>query len=64
MARFFIDRPIFAWVIAIVIMLAGLAFVYWLRAKTEERHLASIDPAYAIYTDEVRQRHRRWLGFK
>ena len=24
MARFFIDRPIFAWVIAIVIMLAGL----------------------------------------
>ena len=23
MARFFIDRPIFAWVIAIVIMLAG-----------------------------------------
>jgi len=24
MARFFIDRPIFAWVIAIVIMLGGL----------------------------------------
>lgn len=24
MARYFIDRPIFAWVIAIVIMLAGL----------------------------------------
>ena len=23
MARFFIDRPIFAWVIALVIMLAG-----------------------------------------
>ncbi|ENE1254321.1 MULTISPECIES: efflux RND transporter permease subunit, partial [Stenotrophomonas] len=23
MARFFIDRPIFAWVIAIIIMLAG-----------------------------------------
>ena len=23
MARFFIDRPIFAWVIAIVLMLAG-----------------------------------------
>ena len=23
MARFFIDRPIFAWVIAIVVMLAG-----------------------------------------
>lgn len=27
MARFFIDRPIFAWVIAIVIMLAGLASI-------------------------------------
>jgi multidrug efflux pump subunit AcrB len=25
MARFFIDRPIFAWVIAIIIMLAGAA---------------------------------------
>ena len=24
MARFFIDRPIFAWVIAIMVMLAGL----------------------------------------
>ena len=24
MARFFIDRPIFAWVIALVLMLAGL----------------------------------------
>jgi multidrug efflux pump len=24
MSRFFIDRPIFAWVIAIVIMLAGV----------------------------------------
>ena len=24
MARFFIDRPIFAWVIAIIIMLAGI----------------------------------------
>jgi multidrug efflux pump len=23
MARFFIDRPIFAWVIAIIVMLAG-----------------------------------------
>jgi protein-S-isoprenylcysteine O-methyltransferase Ste14 len=41
-------------------MLAGLCFVYWLRARTEERHLASIDPAYAIYAEEIRQRHRRW----
>jgi HAE1 family hydrophobic/amphiphilic exporter-1 len=30
MARFFIDRPIFAWVIAIVIMLAGLASIFTL----------------------------------
>jgi len=42
-------------------MLAGLGFVYWLRARTEERHLASIDPAYSIYAGEIRQRHRRWL---
>jgi multidrug efflux pump subunit AcrB len=30
LARFFIDRPIFAWVISIVIVLAGLAAVYLL----------------------------------
>ncbi|MCB1051880.1 MAG: efflux RND transporter permease subunit [Acidobacteria bacterium] len=30
MARFFIDRPIFAWVIAIVIMLAGALAIYTL----------------------------------
>ena len=30
MARFFIDRPIFAWVIAIVIMLAGCLAIYGL----------------------------------
>jgi HAE1 family hydrophobic/amphiphilic exporter-1/multidrug efflux pump len=29
-ARFFIDRPIFAWVIAIIIMLAGLASIFTL----------------------------------
>ena len=28
MARFFIDRPIFAWVIAIVMMLAGALSIY------------------------------------
>lgn len=44
------------------LMLAGLAFIYWIRARTEERHLASIDSAYGIYADEVRSRHRRWLG--
>jgi multidrug efflux pump len=30
MARFFIDRPVFAWVISIVIVLAGLAAVWFL----------------------------------
>src|SRR6202049_913293 len=30
MARFFIDRPVFAWVISIVIVLAGLASVFFL----------------------------------
>src|SRR5262245_4913296 len=30
MARFFIDRPIFAWVIAIVIMLGGLLALFQL----------------------------------
>src|SRR3954470_2135377 len=30
MAKFFIDRPIFAWVIAIVLMLAGIAAIFTL----------------------------------
>ncbi|HWU66094.1 MAG TPA: efflux RND transporter permease subunit, partial [Methylophilus sp.] len=30
MAYFFIQRPIFAWVIAIVIMLAGIGAIKWL----------------------------------
>src|ERR1700756_969761 len=30
MAKFFIDRPIFAWVIAIILMLAGIASVFTL----------------------------------
>jgi multidrug efflux pump subunit AcrB len=30
MPRFFIDRPIFAWVIAIIIMLAGILSLYTL----------------------------------
>jgi hydrophobe/amphiphile efflux-1 (HAE1) family protein len=33
MARFFIDRPIFAWVIAIVIMLAGVASILQLSLE-------------------------------
>jgi protein-S-isoprenylcysteine O-methyltransferase Ste14 len=45
-------------------MLAGLSFVYWLRAKTEERNLSSMDPAYSMYAEQIRQRHRRWLRFQ
>ncbi|MDD5167197.1 MAG: efflux RND transporter permease subunit, partial [Syntrophales bacterium] len=30
MSRFFIDRPIFAWVIAIIIMLAGILAIFTL----------------------------------
>ena len=30
MAKFFIDRPVFAWVISIIIMLAGLLSVFQL----------------------------------
>ena len=30
MAKFFIDRPIFAWVIAIILMLAGAAAIFTL----------------------------------
>ena len=31
--RFFIDRPIFAWVIAIIIMLAGVGAIYTLPTE-------------------------------
>ena len=30
MAKFFIDRPIFAWVIAIILMLSGIASIFTL----------------------------------
>ena len=32
-SRIFIDRPIFAWVIAIIIMLAGLGSIYTLPVE-------------------------------
>ena len=44
-----------------MLMLAGLSFVYWVRAKTEERNLSSLDLAYATYSENIRARHRRWL---
>ena len=30
MARFFIDRPVFAWVLAIITMMAGVLAIYTL----------------------------------
>ncbi|MCL2877117.1 MAG: efflux RND transporter permease subunit, partial [Betaproteobacteria bacterium] len=33
MARFFIDRPIFAWVIAILIMMAGVLSIFTLPVQ-------------------------------
>ena len=42
MSRFFIERPIFAWVVAIVIMLAVLPIMVWnirqARAETRGGH--------------------------
>ena len=37
-----------------------LAGVYYMRAKTEERHLRSIGPEYDIYARHVSQ---NWEGF-
>ncbi len=30
LSKFFLDRPVFAWVIAIILMIAGLLAIYWL----------------------------------
>ncbi|MAM34652.1 MAG: hydrophobe/amphiphile efflux-1 family RND transporter, partial [Micavibrio sp.] len=45
MARFFIDRPVFAWVIAIVIMLAGVLSI---RALPIEQYPKVAPPTVAI----------------
>ena len=45
MSRFFIDRPIFAWVIAIVIMLAGLLSI---KALPIAQYPAIAPPAISI----------------
>lgn len=45
MARFFIDRPVFAWVIAIVIMLAGVLAI---RALPVEQYPKVAPPTVAI----------------
>ena len=45
MARFFIDRPVFAWVIAIIIMLAGVLSI---RALPIEQYPKVAPPTVAI----------------
>ena len=57
LARFFVDRPIFAWVIAIVIMLAGaLLFAltfFFISIACDYRYLVFLDfaaMAGALYT--------------
>jgi hypothetical protein len=41
------------------VMLCG---VYYLRAKTEERHLRSIGPEYDVYAKQVRQNWKNLIG--
>ena len=55
LARFFVDRPIFAWVIAIVIMLAGTASITSLPVA---QYPDVAPPSVAIYAD-VSRRVRR-----
>ena len=43
MSRFFIERPVFAWVIAIVIMLAGALVDHHLADRAISRHRAALD---------------------
>ncbi|CAM8625747.1 Isoprenylcysteine carboxyl methyltransferase [Burkholderiales bacterium] len=43
------------------LLLAFISWVYWLRAKTEERHLR-LDPTYVAYEQAMAQRHARWFG--
>lgn len=45
MARFFIDRPVFAWVIAIIIMLAGILAI---RSLPIEQYPQIAPPTVAI----------------
>ena len=57
MAKFFIDRPIFAWVIAIIIMLAG----HW-RYSIAYRTVSTVAPPAiqltATYPGAMRRRYR------
>ena len=62
MARFFIDRPVFAWVIAIIIMLAGGLAIFTLpiaQYPTVAPPTVSIEATYpgasaAVVEDSVK----------
>ena len=49
MARFFIDRPVFAWVIAIIIMLAGALAITTPAGLAVSAHRAAAIAINAIY---------------
>ena len=55
-ARFFIDRPIFAWVIAIIIMLAGALSIFALPVS---QYPAIAPPAISVSATLSRARRRR-----
>lgn len=38
--------------VRVILMMSGVSAVYWIRAKTEERHLSS-DPAYIAYSQWI-----------
>ena len=71
MSRFFIDRPIFAWVIAIVIMLAGPLAIRRCRSRSirpsprrdqHQRHLSRAHPrrrSRTRVTQVIEQQHER-----
>ena len=55
MAKFFIDRPIFAWVIAILIMLAGIASIFTLPIAQYPTHRAAGHPDHRDLSGRVGQ---------
>ena len=57
MARFFIDRPIFAWVIALVIMLAGGLAILTLPVS---QYPTIAPPAVGISASYPGASARRW----
>ena len=58
MASFFIDRPIFAWVLAIVIMLAGGAATLLLRNQTLARLQVPVHAARSLAFTQVLEQDR------